>query len=319
MADPFSILAAVETCLNLATTLVGIASDFKDFGEDSKDLYTRFQYDDLLLRRFLDFFRKSEAKLAEDINHYVRGVSIQLLKQLEDTTPKVLKYRERNIARRAAWPFVKSSLNAAEEKLSTWVNRLNICFIKLPFDLQQELVMTFTSQTYQESHRPISGLIANIAMKRAKSQGDAVAKLQDLHVPKKDEPGKSWVQDNKTHIWIDNVLVPPRYVRNAVENEKIEFEVAKLVKVLQDAGPTQTHIPKAGFYFAVGAPPTGPEAYGIVYELPAYVIARPTLKELIKQSPEPRHVSKRRSVSALPSISQSFSPEPPLTGMFISH
>jgi hypothetical protein len=83
MADPLAILGAVETCFNLSQTLWNIAVDIRNMQSDHASLSLDYEYDKIVLNKFIDFFRTYQ----ESIDENVRRMMVKLIAELDTDLP----------------------------------------------------------------------------------------------------------------------------------------------------------------------------------------------------------------------------------------
>jgi hypothetical protein len=128
MADPLSILGAVETSLNFTVLIYNQVKSFINFKHDALDLAIRFKDDKQLLAVFLAFFQDNKHHLDKEQREYFVDSTGHLNETLGSTASDLQKHRPDATFRRVSWGWVKSSLEETEKALRDWVSRLQSRF-----------------------------------------------------------------------------------------------------------------------------------------------------------------------------------------------
>jgi hypothetical protein len=283
MADPLSILGAVETCFSLAKEIWEFAEDVKNQQSDHAELDLNYEYDTIFLQKFIEYFKAYQNNIADHIRRYMVRLTAALNVKLAELKSKLVKRAEGNLMDRALWHFVKSGMIATEADLAKWLSKFNMVLSNLPEQLRQPLLESFTSADYGTRINPLSPLVAAEEMRKilkTLSTDDQMRLwLENLRDDKLAVGGKGYFEP-------DIAVVPKYFWHDEEYSKQIHEQVAKLVAMLSHAETDKMHILKAYKYFAKKTTVEGKEVtlrYGIVYQKPKEINAVITLKQLIKE------------------------------------
>jgi hypothetical protein len=297
MADPLSILGAVETSLNFTVLIYTQVKAYIDYKSDAKDLAIRFKDDEQLLRVFLAFFADNKHRLDRASDDFIVDSTRHLNEMLGSTASDLQKYRPDATFRRFSWGWVKSSLEEAEHALRDWVARLQARFNMLPKDLRDDLYERMMNPKYEA--KPVRALLNHIVMKKAKLESmDEKDKFTLAQKPAPEpevDAAEIKKQGGELEYWKDAIPIPEMWLEPKYADwvKELKADVARLAVVLKESEVKVTHIPSATCWYEV-KDGDEVEEFGIAYKIPSSVFKRDTktLLEAITASKPSPHVSR---------------------------
>ena len=280
--DPLTILGGIQTCASLAQGLYDLVQTIRHYTEDADDLILNFEYDNLMLENFIEFFKEHEQDIALNVRTLVSKATKSLEAKLDDTYKRLALHRHNNFRGRATWVLTKSKLTEAVQDHTKWVTQMNLLLANLPKQLLANLFNKFASDEYGEGEHPLSALLANVEMRKQRLQ-NMHASLAVFAALKRDDPGYG---DTTKIIRPDIIPVPQAFLNKESETAEVELEVARLTSVLQIAEAEAMHTPKALAYFPRMAEVGGkqrPYQFGIAYDTPRSTACVKSLKAIIQE------------------------------------
>lgn len=304
MPTGFAVVGAISASWGFMKGIVSYLKGIKGAKKEITDVLLRFENNFQLLSTLHQFFTEERLQhLDEDSLGHLTRVFSYLLPITQDAYAKVLKYDSISLGDKIKWATWGKDLKSSEKRVFQWIERLRTCFIWLPAQMKQQLLVAEGAPSALSQIRVVAvqqEMERKVARLRETETRQIKATNGNFKLP--DEQARSIAMTSRTQIVEVNSVrrlveyrrIPVSMAGDVAYQEETDSEAMKLVSLLSSVVPAEMFVLRTAFYFETfdrdGRPvPSIP--FGIGYDLPDGFATPTQLSALwaTKEGERPRH------------------------------